>query len=463
MQIKLISFSESKVVSMNVAHEIIADRVKKITGVDEGFLFCGTQKEMFSGVKDGIENADVILVAVDVSRFISTKAALFRALGFKCRINSKITELINSDACIATLNENQINAHAAIPVGGEAFVTIDGLFSGFGIESGRQKLIFVPIDERRIEVVFENGLDDFLLKGAEKSAEEAEDFPDEKKETVSDIPKEMEGYVQPIENFEPPVQPQYEEIYSSAKVEEKEEAEEKEVENEFDDVVSSSCGENVTSDEMQKETNTFDNMSAISSRGVRVAFARQSENGVYTRILSEYAPSNTVSFVDFALDKSLTDDMKRKENVASNARKAMKQANADFAVAMSEIYYDSDGVGYVFATLADVQKSSVFKIFSTDGETEEELYRTGLESIVEKIEETSKNSRFVQPAAEEDDKTETQVKKITPATQIVIWVLILVALCTLSALIIDSVMAGSASLSESTNMIVSEINNFFLR
>lgn len=467
MQIKLISFSESKVVSMNVAHEIIADRVKEITGVDEGFLFCGTQKEMFSGIKDGIENADVILLAVDVSRFISTKAALFRALGFKCRINSEITELINSDACIATLNENQINAHAAIPVGGEAFATRDGLFSGFGIKSGRQKLIFVPIDERRIEAVFENGLGAFLSEGVEKPAEEAEEIPSEKTETVSDIPKEMEGYVQPIENFEPPVQPQYEEIYSSAKAEEEKAAAEEKEENEFDDVASSSYGENVTSDEVQEdeqeEASAFDNMSAIASRGVKVAFARQSENGVYSRILSEYALSNTVSFVDFALDKSLTDDMKRKENVASNARKAMKQANADFAVAMSEIYYDSDGVGYIFATLADVQKSSVFKIFSTEGETEEELYRTGLESIVEKIEEISKNSRFVKASAAEEDKTETPAKKITPATQIVIWVLILVALCTLSALIIDSVMAGSASLGESTNMIISEINNYFLR
>ncbi len=465
MQIKLISFSESKVVSMNVAHEIIAGKVKEITGVDEGFLFCTNQKEMFSGVKDGIENADVILVAVDVSRFISTKAALFRALGFKCRINSEITELINSDACIATLNENQINAHAAIPVGGKAFATRDGLFSGFGIESGSQKLIFVPIDERRIEAVFENGLEAFLSEGAkvEEAEQKAEEVPAEEKETVSDIPKEMEGYVQPIENFEPPVQPQYEEIYSSEKPEE--EAEEKE-EDEFEDVASSSYGEDEVIDETeeeQEEQSVSDNMSVLSSRGVRVAFARQSENEVYTRLLSEYAISDTVCFVDFALDKSLTDDMRRKENVASNARKAMKQADADFAVAMSEIYYDADGTGYIFATLADVQKSSVFKIFSTEGETAEDLYRTGLESIVEKIEEISKNSRYVQPSATEENKPETEAKKITPATQIVIWVLILVALCTLSALIIDSVMAGSASLSESTNMIVSEINNYFLR
>ena len=88
MQIKLISFSESKMVAMNIAHEVITNKISEAIGVEEDFLFCQSQKEMFSGVKEGIEKADIILVAVDVSRFISTKAALFRALGFKCRLNS---------------------------------------------------------------------------------------------------------------------------------------------------------------------------------------------------------------------------------------------------------------------------------------------------------------------------------------------------------------------------------------
>ncbi len=462
VKIKLISFSESKLVAMNVSHEVIAEKIKEITGVDENFLFCQTQKEMFTGIKEGIEKANIIVLAVDASRFISTKAALFRALGFKCRLNAEITGLINSDACMATLNENQVNAHAAIPVGGEAFITNDGLFSGFGIESGRQKLIFVPIDERRIGAVLENGMIAFLSKGVEKK-------PVEEEKVESDIPEEMEGYVQPIENFETPAEntePQYEEIYRAPEATTEEE-------NEFEDIQSSSYNEEADveeelpatfEEEVHSENQQNDSLAVLASRGVKVAFARQSENVVYTNILSEIGNSSAVQFVDFAVDKTLDEDSRRKENVASNARKAMKQTNADFAVAMSKIYYDEDGAGYVFATLADVNKASVFKVFSSEDETEEDLYRAGFESILEKINEKTVDVKLVSDGfSSMGEATPTKKNKITPATQIVIWVLVIVALCALSALIIDSVMSSSASLTESSGAIISEINNLLSR
>lgn len=459
MQIKLISFSESKLVAMNVAHEVIAEKIKEITGVDESFLFCRTQKEMFTGVKEGIEKADIILVAVDVSRFISTKAALFRALGFKCRLNSEITNLINSDACMATLNENQVNAHAAIPVGGEAFITNDGLFSGFGIESGKQKLIFVPIDDRRIGAVIENGMVEFLAKGIEK-------MPEAEEKTESDIPEEMEGYVQPIENFEAPtenIEPQYEEIYRAPDLPE-------EKENEFEDIQSSSYNEEADEEvsqayeEVRENVSSEDALSVLASRGVKVSFVRQTENTVYTNILADFSNSRAADFVDFPINRSLADDAKRKENVASNARSAMKKTDSDYAVAMSQIYKDEEGSSYIFATLTDVNKSSVFKIFSAEDETDEDLYRAGLESIIEKIEQDTVD---VKPDMEDfssmGEAKPAEKTKVTPATQIAIWVLVIVALCALSALIIDSVMSSNASLAESSSAVISEISNILTR
>ncbi len=457
MQIKLISFSESKLVAMNIAHEVITNKISEVTGVDEDFLFCQSQKEMFAGVKEGIEKADVILVAVDVSRFISTKAALFRALGFKCRLNSQVVELINSDACMATLNENQVNAHAAIPVGGKAFVTNDGLFSGFGIESGKQKLIFVPIDDRRIGAVIENGMIDFLADGFVKEEEPAV--------VENDIPEEMEGYVQPIENFEPPVEniePQYEEIYRApeAPVEEKEE---------FEDIQSSSYNEESFEEEIPQdveEENVVeeDSLSVLAARGVKIAFVRQRENEVCANIISEFENSSAAVMVDFPAMDTAEDDVKRKESLASIARKAMENTDADFAVGMSEIYKTEDDANYIFATLTDANKSSVFKIYSSEDETAEDLYTAGLESIIEKI--TQKTVDF-KPAEEETqtmgEAPLTQKNKITPATQIAIWVLVIVALCALSALIIDSVMSSRASLAESSGAIISEINNLLLR
>lgn len=456
MQIKLISFSENDLASMNVAYEAISSKIKEITDIDEGFLFCRTQKEMFSGIKEGIEKADVILVAVDASKYISTKAALFKALGFKCKLNAEITGLINSDACMATLNENQINAHAAIPVGGEAFVTKDGLFSGFGVEAGKQKLIVVPIDEKRIGTVLGNAFVSFLMKGNEKKEISVA------KEAVNDIPEEMEGYVQPIEaSPEENTEPQYEEIYRAPEAPSEEAP--------YEDIQSSSYNEEAPEDAYEeaeeKEISSADPLTVLSSRGVKLTFVRQTENAVYTNILADYMNSDVVDFVDFAIDKTLTDDVKKKEGIASYARAAIKRTGADYSIAMSEICKDENGESYIFATLTDINKSSVFKIFSSENETDSDLYTTGLESIIEKIVENTENfSASNADFSSMGEATTTENKnKVTPATQIAIWVLVIVALCALSALIIDFAMSSNASLAESSGAVIKEFSNILTR
>lgn len=467
MKIKLISFSESKLVAMNATHGVITDKVEEITGLEEDFLFCQTQKEMFTGVKEGIENADVIILAVDVSRFISTKAALFRALGFKCRLNGEITNLINSDLCMATLNENQVNAHAAIPVGGEAFITNDGLFSGFGIESGKQKLIFVPIDEKRIGAILENGMIAFLSKGVEKVLPEEE--PQE-----SDIPEEMEGYVEPIENFEEPKTvseldgPQYEEIYRAPEEEKEEETEE----DVFEDIASSSLVEEAPAEAPAKIESApvvygvfSGNLSVIEERGVKVAFVRHKENAFYTKVLESIKASSAAVFVDRAMEEFPEEDIKRKERLASIAKNALRDSDAAFAVAMTGVFKSEEGVPFIFAAVSDGNRASVYKVYSSeDGESMEELYKAGLEGVLERLE--VKTADFT-PAEESvpamGEAVTSEKSKMTPATQIIIWALIIVALCALSALIIDTVMSNSASLGEMSGAYVAEIANILSR
>jgi len=472
VKIKLISFSESKLVAMNASHGVITDKVEEITGLEEDFLFCQTQKEMFTGVKEGIENANVIILAVDVSRFISTKAALFRALGFKCRLNGEITNLINSDLCMATLNENQVNAHAAIPVGGEAFITNDGLFSGFGIESGKQKLIFVPIDEKRIGAILENGMIAFLSKGVEKVVLKEE--PQE-----SDIPEEMEGYVEPIENFEEPQKvselegPQYEEIYRAPAEElaEEEEAEEESQEEEFEDIASSSLGEEVPAETPVKIESTpsfgvfSGNLTAIEERGVKVAFVRHKENEIYAKVLQSVESSSSVVFVDRAMEEFPEEDIKRKERLASVAKTALRDSDAEFAVAMTEIFTSEDGVPFIFAAVSDGNKASVYKVYSSEeGESMEELYKAGLEGVLERLEAKTADFAPVEENAPRMGEVATPEKsKMTPATQIIIWALIIVALCALSALIIDTVMSQNASLAETSGALIGEIGKLLSR
>ncbi len=593
MQIKLISYSENKLVAMNVAHRIISDRIKSATGIDEKFIYCSNPQDMFACLKLGIEQADVILIAVDLSKFISTKAALFRALGFKCRLNSEIIDHINSEACMATLNEKQTKAHAAIPVGGEAFVTVDGLFSGVGIKEGRQKLIFVPIDDKRINSIIQNGMISFLLDGAEElyyaheetiPAETTEDVvvQEEKteeinegsvaatavKETVEPIAEEAVEEIS-AETEEEPVETSaegidedvaeetteeiveevtgetenYDEIEESAVSEEKDSAEEidEETESEIEETVAedvetaveaenaeepvqekiesdipadmvgyvehidsqqyveSATNDNYidvyssTSIEEAAEEKSEDSETAqdayftpaeilpeeninigepdfigrlrdVVSRGFKVSFARQIENVIYTNFLNDVANVFGVDFVDFPLDTTLTEDIRRKEILASNARRTLRQTNSVFAVSMSELYYGEDNTAYIFVTLADIQKSSVYKIFAADGETAEDLYRIGFESVLEKMEEMVKNANLIPLQAAENNAPVQNKKRISSSTLIGIWVLVIIAVATLTALILDSVMPADGSIISSTEAIIADMmNNIFPR
>ncbi len=468
MRVKLISFSESKLVAMNMTHGVIADKVEEITGVEEGFLFCQTQKEMFNGVKSGVETADVIVLAVDVSRFISTKAALFRALGFKCRLNAEITNLINSEQCMATLNENQVKAHAAIPVGGEAFVTNDGLFSGFGIEAGKQKLIFVPIDEKRIGAILENGMIAFLSKGVEKV------IPQEAP-VQTDIPEEMEGYVEPIENFEQPqttdelVGEQYEEIYKAPT---EEEVVEETKEEAFEDISSSSLSEDLPEETAQLNIDRrayagifAGALNSLEGKGAKIAVVRHKENQIYTELLKDIENSSAVIIVDRAMEEYPTEDAERKEMLASVAKNALRGIDAHYAVAMTDVFVSEDDVSYIFAAISDGNRASVYKIYSSEeDEGLEELYRAGLEGVFDRLETKAVPQKMeVVESAPMGKIVPSNKGKMTASTQILIWVLVIVALCALAALIIDAVMSQSASLGEMTNFYIAEIGNLLSR
>ncbi len=465
MKIKLISFSESKLVAMNLTHGIVVDKVEEITGIRENFVFCQTQKEMFSGVKNGVETSDVIVLAVDVSRFISTKAALFRALGLKCRLNAEIVNLINSEQCMATLNENQVNAHAAIPVNGEAFITNDGLFSGFGIKAGNQKMIVVPIDEKRIGAILENGMIAFLSKGVEKVVPKEEPVE-------TDIPEEMEGYVEPIENFEQPqttdelVGEQYEEIYRAP-------AEEPIAEPApvYEDINSSSLTEEIPAEvavpaEMAPPVAYAGifagTLNALETRGTKIAVVRHKENQIYTELLREIEGSSAIVMVDRAMEDYPADDMARKEMLASVAKNALRGVDAQYSVAMTDVFVSDDDVAYIFAAISDGNRASVYKIYSSeDDEGMEELYRAGLEGVFSRLE-----IRPVTPSAESMPMgkiVSAEKGKMPVSTQILIWALVIVALCALAALIIDAVMSQSASLSEMTSTYIAEIGNLISR
>lgn len=468
MQIKLISYSENKLVLMNDSHEIIVESIKEATNIDTKFLYCTTQKDLFGGIQNAIENSNVILVAVDVSKFISTKAALFRALGLKCRLNAAIIDLLSSDKCMATLNEKQTNAHAAIPLGAEAFITYDGLFSGVGIKAGPQKLILVPIDEKRINTIIDNGMIAFAFGDFVKPEEVEEEITEEAEETSEEKTEEVEYEASEEQTEE--INPDYVEIYSASQVAEAEETAES-TEPVYENIESSSLIANdteETSADYPEKTYIQSKVEGVTSRGFKISVVRQQENNLCEDALAEFENIPGVQFVDLPIDHTLEDDAKRKENIASNARMAMAQTQSAFSISVSEIYYTENNEAYIFATLADTQKASVYKVFAAPEDGAKELYREGIVSIVEKIEEMIKTTDFTAPETRDSYYAQTQPqhtekKKMPSSTLILMWVLIIIAIAALTVLVLDIALTDSASLTTSATEIISQANNFLLR
>lgn len=448
MQIKLISYSENKLVLMNDAHEIIVESIKEATNEDVKFSYCTTQKDLFLGIQKAIQSSKIILVAVDVSKFISTKAALFRALGLKCRLNTEIMDLLSSDKCMATLNEKQTNAHSAIPLGAEAFVTYDGLFSGVGIKAGPQKLIFVPIDEKRIKTIIDNGMISFAFGNFVK--------PEKPKEEIEEKTEE--------------INPEYVEIYSAPQAP-VEETPVKNSDSDYENIESSSL---VSDDIEEKQENNLQKtyiqskVEEITSRGFKISVVRQPENKLCEDIIGEFENIPGVQFVDFSVDRTLNDDAKRKENIASNARMAMAQTQAAFSISVSEVYYTENNEAYIFATLSDSQKSSVYKVFAAPEDGAKELYREGVVSLVEKIEEMIKTTDFTMPVptpifSQTNAQQNNSKKKMPSSTLILMWVLIIIAVAALTVLVLDIALTESASLMTSATEIISNADSFLLR
>ncbi len=485
MQLKLISYSENDDIFNNASHGMI----KTIIGADDcDYEFCKTRKEAFDKLREGFTDADTIVLVVDISVFISTKAYLFKALGLNYKINNDITSIIESDACIATLNEKQIKAHAAIPSTGIPFITSDGLFSGFGVKAGKQKLIMLPIDERRISHIPDNELTEFLeIDNSKKDEEiiiEAETVPEdsspeiqydisdeentvsedteiiiENTETENTETEDTEISEEPVEDLEK----NEEEILT-------EETEENDIEEtSYEDINSSSYNDNVSEKTVEeKETDVYGScVYAARMKNIKICFAIQENSPVSEHINKTVLPSdNDILFIkNISLDNTATEDIRRKEATASCARKAITDTSAFFGIAVSDIFYDENNLAYIFAAIADTKKSSVFKIIALEDESTEHFIKTSVESLLEKltesieeIEESDLNSGISSADIKSKNNSGPSI-----GTKVIIWALIVIALCFLSALIIDTVMTKNNSPASfiSSNELVNYIQNLY--
>ncbi len=159
-KISLISLIKEQSVFIQHAQHKIAGSVDSIYPPAGRFETFTDAKEMLQALTASFSRSKVVTVCADRARYLYLKKLLFQALSLENEVSGAITAAIKS--FVDDITAETAAAHALVPKGASVFMTDDGLFSGFAIQSGKQHLIVLPLDLERLDSIVENGFTAYL-------------------------------------------------------------------------------------------------------------------------------------------------------------------------------------------------------------------------------------------------------------------------------------------------------------
>lgn len=125
-----------------------------------------------------------VIAAAPLNMFLNAKLRLLKAFSFKI---VKSNSIISAMGANAPINPKELDLHAAIPQKAKAFVSQDGLFSAFAANDGDGLVIFLPLDEGRLQYLFDTGIDAIFAGAALNAAPKTK--MQELKERVDNVAK----------------------------------------------------------------------------------------------------------------------------------------------------------------------------------------------------------------------------------------------------------------------------------
>lgn len=157
MSLQILSLNSNQAPSCAAAQEKILAALSCGTAVPGRF---DTAKQLFYAMAEALQSAQTVLLLVEPARYLHTKEQLLRAMGLSAQQNQEVLAAMQGGG--VQLPEEEITRHAAIPAGAAAFPTQDGLFSGFMLTAGRQTILYLPLDNRRIDDILRAEAGGFL-------------------------------------------------------------------------------------------------------------------------------------------------------------------------------------------------------------------------------------------------------------------------------------------------------------
>lgn len=161
MKVRLLSLNIDKSMSFSRFQARIASSIKPYADADSSFENAENMRDFFSLLQDALENDEIIVTAVDIKHYAMLKNAFAQAFETDVVYDPSVLNLLESHD---EIDDDTRKQFSSFPEPATVFLSKDGLYSGFGVENGSQYILFLPIDNERINHILRNGAVPFLAE-----------------------------------------------------------------------------------------------------------------------------------------------------------------------------------------------------------------------------------------------------------------------------------------------------------
>ena len=190
VKVELLAIIKDRSTADTSAIQSIYRAFASISSDTENFRVFEEQKSFFAEMGKAFSRASVIAAAADEASFLEQKWNILKALGLKSEICPAVMTAIKSSV---NTTDSSMKAHALMPKDAAVFLTRDGLYSGFAVQSGKQTLLFLPLSGQRTREILQSGV---LPYFEEKNAPDEPQKPAEPEKPQIELPDNTARFAQ---------------------------------------------------------------------------------------------------------------------------------------------------------------------------------------------------------------------------------------------------------------------------
>ncbi len=139
----------------------ISGALSAFSDSDTAFHTFDTLKAMLPRFASALKESEFIVLAIDKAKYNAVRVKLCAALGLRMEQNGEAYRRLSENTAVSPEEKEK---NAAVPKNAAVFLTADGMYPGFAVEKGKQTIVFLPLDEERLNSVLKNGAVPYLMQ-----------------------------------------------------------------------------------------------------------------------------------------------------------------------------------------------------------------------------------------------------------------------------------------------------------